>query len=173
MESNIASSSSDRDPAPDTDDVGTATPGSQVIDGLVVRPDPGLVAADRLPGFVGISATTVGAQRLAMGLAVIPPGAIAPPHLHEHHETGIYLLAGLVELRWGDGLAHRTICQAGDFVLTPAGQPHQPRNLSDTETAVVVFARSDPREHEDQTPYATGIGGGCSSPQAPAPPVDE
>lgn len=132
-----------------------ATAAYRVVDGLVVRPMPHVLDPDRRAGFVGISADTVGARHLAMGLAILPPGAVAAPHVHEHHETGIHLIAGRVELRWGEGLANRTVCQAGDFILTPAGQPHQPRNLSDTEPAVVIFARTDPREHEDTTPYAT------------------
>jgi uncharacterized RmlC-like cupin family protein len=90
-----------------------------------------------------------------MGLAILPPGAVAEPHVHQHHETVIYLMAGRVELRSGEGLARRTICEAGDFIFTPAGMPHQPRNMSDTEPAVVIFARTNPNEREDSSPYET------------------
>ena len=43
--------------------------------------------------------------------------------------------------------------EAGDFVFIPAGVPHQPRNLSDTEPATAVVARNDAREGERVVPY--------------------
>ena len=127
-----------------------APPTTEVV---LVRPHATALRSLRLAEFVGISAESAGTRGIAMGLVVIPPGAVAEPHIHPDHETVIYLLEGRVDLRWGDGLAQQTICQAGEFVLTPAGVPHQPRNMSVTEPVYGVFARTDPREYEDAVPY--------------------
>ena len=57
-------------------------------------------------------------------------------------------LGGRVEVESGPNLEHRHLCQTGDFVLTPAGVIHAPRNLSTTEPAYLIGARTDPSEHE-------------------------
>jgi uncharacterized RmlC-like cupin family protein len=131
--------------------IDTAFPATTEV--VLVRPAADALTVRQLAGFVGISAESAGTHGIAMGLAVIPPGAVAEPHVHPNHETVIYLLSGRVELRWGDGLTRTTMCEAGDFVLTPAGMPHQPRNLSTTEPVYGVFARTDPREYEASVPY--------------------
>ncbi|AKG21564.1 cupin domain-containing protein [Calothrix sp. 336/3] len=120
---------------------------------IVIRPDSETLNRSSLPNFVGISANTVGAKAIAMYLTIIPPGAIAEPHLHPEHETGIYLLKGRVELRYGEGLSQCQICEAGDFIFTPPGIPHQPRNLSATEPVYVLAARNDADEVEKVVPY--------------------
>ncbi len=38
--------------------------------------------------------------------------------------------------------------QAGDFLYIPPDLPHEPINLSDTETAEAIVARTDPDEQE-------------------------
>jgi hypothetical protein len=37
---------------------------------------------------------------------------------------------------------------AGDFLFIPPGVPHQPTNLSSTQSAVAIVARNDPNEQE-------------------------
>lgn len=120
---------------------------------IIVRPDPHLLAQQKLPHFVGISANTAGAKGMAMNLAIIPPGGTAEPHFHPKHETIVYLLKGRVEVRYGEGLQQCQVCEAGDFIFTPPGVPHQPRNLSDTEPVYVLAARNDPDEREESVPY--------------------
>ncbi|BAZ40264.1 cupin 2 conserved barrel domain protein [Calothrix sp. NIES-4101] len=120
---------------------------------IVIRPDRETLNSSSLSNFVGISANTVGAKGIAMYLTIIPPGAIAEPHFHPDHETGIYLLKGRVELRYGEGLSQFQICEAGDFIFTPPGIPHQPRNLSATEPVYVLAARNDADEVEKVVPY--------------------
>lgn len=115
---------------------------------VVVRPDRDVLSRLRLDGFVGLSDRTSAARALSMQLVVVPPGAAATPHLHPLHETSIYVLSGRVEVRSGPDLEHRHVVEAGDFVFTPAGLVHAPRNLSDTMPAYLVAARSDPGEHE-------------------------
>ena len=99
---------------------------------ITVRPDTATMTRQRLPNFVGISATTAGATGISMNLVIIPPGGAAEPHLHRNYETAIYLLKGRVETRYGPGLRHSVINEAGNFIFIPANVPHQPINLSDT-----------------------------------------
>lgn len=124
-----------------------------LIDRMIVRPDADILTRDRTPNFVGISAKTTGAKGLSMGLVIMPPGAVATPHIHPAHETAIYILKGRVEFRYGQQLEHCQICEAGDFVFTPSGMPHQPRNLSATEPVYALAARNAPDEQEQSIPY--------------------
>jgi len=88
-----------------------------------------------------------------MSYIVVPPGAVADAHYHDGYETAIYQLSGRVETRYGPGLAEIVVTEPGDFIFIPAGVPHQPRNLSDTEPATAVVARNDAREGERVVPY--------------------
>ena len=101
----------------------------------------------------GISAEVCGSTGLSMSYIVVPPGAVADAHYHDGYETAIYQLSGRVETRYGPGLADTVVTEAGDFVFIPAGVPHQPRNLSDTEPAAAIVARNDAREGERVVPY--------------------
>jgi uncharacterized RmlC-like cupin family protein len=98
--------------------------------------------------FAGISAETVGARGLCMHLVTFPPGARANAHLHQDHETAIYILQGESEMWFGEGLRERLTARAGEFLYIPAGMPHLPANASQTEPCVAVLARTDPNEQE-------------------------
>jgi uncharacterized RmlC-like cupin family protein len=108
----------------------------------------------RLPYFIGISGQTVGAQGLAMHVVVIPPGARSEPHVHRGYETGIYVLEGRVETRFGEGLVHSVVSEVGDFLYVPPDVPHQAINLSATEPARAIVARNAPAEQDKVEPYA-------------------
>jgi uncharacterized RmlC-like cupin family protein len=95
-----------------------------------------------------ISAETVGAQGIHLQMLTIPPGARAHAHKHESHETAIYTISGEVGMWWGERLENNMLTRAGDFVYIPADVPHLPYNLSQTEPAVAVIARTDPNEQE-------------------------
>jgi len=120
---------------------------------VTVRPEATTMTRQKLPNFVGISAATAGATGISMNLVIIPPGGAAAPHLHRGYETAIYLLQGRVETRYGTGLHQAVIHEAGDFIFIPANVPHQPVNLSDTEPAMAIVARTDPNEQESVEPY--------------------
>ena len=98
--------------------------------------------------FEGISAESAGARGLCLHHLLIPPGAEAQAHLHEHHESAIHVLAGHAEMRFGENLDRQLEAGPGDFVYIPAGMPHQPRNLSSTEPCRALVARTDPNEQE-------------------------
>jgi uncharacterized RmlC-like cupin family protein len=105
--------------------------------------------SSRGPAFgAGISAESAGATRLCMHLGVVPPGGTADPHLHEGHESAIYVLEGHAGMDYGNSLEHRLEAGPGDFVFVPAGVPHRPFNLSETEPVRYVVARTDPDEDE-------------------------
>ena len=84
----------------------------------------------------------------AQPLQTVPPGAKAKAHKHEAHETAIYTLSGQVGMWYGERLENHMTASAGDFVYIPANVPHLPYNLSQTEPAVAVVARTDPNEQE-------------------------
>ena len=114
-----------------------------------VRPPAQTMARQAVPMFVGISGQTAGARGISMNRVVIPPGGAAEPHYHRDYETAIYVVQGRVETRYGPNLEHALVSEAGDFMFIPPGVPHQPRNLSDTETAIGIVARNDPNEQEN------------------------
>jgi uncharacterized RmlC-like cupin family protein len=113
----------------------------------VIRPDNTYTGEQGLSYFAGISAETTGAHGICMHLVRIPPGARANAHLHEHHETAIYMLNGEAEMWYGERLEQHLVVRAGEFLYIPANMPHQPFNPYTTE-AVAVLARTDPNEQE-------------------------
>ncbi|MGD8558142.1 MAG: cupin domain-containing protein [Gammaproteobacteria bacterium] len=121
---------------------------------VTVRTPQEVFTKQRLPYFLGISNNTTGAKQISMNLVVIPPGARADAHYHRAFETGIYVLQGRVETRYGEGLKKSVINEPGDFVFIPPNLPHQPVNLSDTETAIGIVVRNDPDEQENVIPYS-------------------
>ncbi len=98
--------------------------------------------------FAGISAESAGAKGICMHLLTFPPGGRARAHLHENHETAIYVLSGEAEMWYGEGLQEYMAVNAGDFVYIPAGMPHLPGNPSQTEPCHALIARTDPNEQE-------------------------
>jgi len=118
-----------------------------------IRPDREVMTTQRLPYFVGISGSTVGAQGLSMHLVVIPPGAKALPHIHVGYETGIYVLEGKVLTRWGEHLENEVVSEPGEFLFVPAGVPHEAENLSPSTPARAVIARNDPAEQDKVVPF--------------------
>jgi len=74
----------------------------------------------------GISTETAGSRALCLHRLTIPPGQYGRAHLHEEHESAIFVLEGEAEFWWGEQLEHHEVCRAGDFVYIPAGVPHRP-----------------------------------------------
>lgn len=118
-----------------------------------VRPEHEVLTRQQLPYFVGISGSTVGSAGLSMHMVVIPPGGRSQPHSHIGYETGIYVLQGRVQTRWGRQLEHSVISEAGDFLFIPPDVPHEAINLSSTEPARAIVARNDAAEQDKVAPY--------------------
>ena len=127
---------------------------SQVIgkpgagDIVTIRPSTSNVSKQQLQQFVGISGANSGAKGLSLNRVVIPPGASAKAHRHIGSESAIYIIQGTVLTRYGEKLQYSIVNHAGDFLYIPAGLPHQPTNLSTSETAVAIVSRNDPNEQE-------------------------
>jgi uncharacterized RmlC-like cupin family protein len=113
----------------------------------VVPSDATYQGKQGLTYFAGISAERVGAQGICMHLLRLPPGARARAHLHEAHETAIYVLRGAAAMWYGTQLEEHLVVQAGEFLYIPAGMPHLPYNPYQEE-AVALLARTDPNEQE-------------------------
>ena len=112
----------------------------------VVRPEGITAGQQGLNYFEGIAAETVGATGLCMHIVTIPPGARAKAHLHESHETAIYVLSGEAWTWFGERLEESVVARAGDMVYIPPGMLHQPVVGAEDVTALV--ARTDPAEQE-------------------------
>lgn len=118
---------------------------------VLIRPDETAETFEGKQGltlFAGVSAESAGATRLCMHLLTIPAGGRAKAHLHEQHETAIYVLRGEADMWYGEGLRQHLVCRAGDFLFIPAGVPHLPANRSQSEPCEAVVARTDPNEQE-------------------------
>ena len=122
----------------------------------VVKPG----AERELPrGVVGgaeISQATTGAHNLYMGLIRVPAGAQSRPHYHDNCESALYMLAGSIEIRWGDHLEEHLVVDPGDMLYVPPRQTHVVVNRSATEPAEYVVARDSPTEDSVEVPWAGG-----------------
>jgi uncharacterized RmlC-like cupin family protein len=115
---------------------------------IVVHPTATTGTKQGLPIFLGISGKNAGAKHISMNKVVIPPGGAAKAHRHKGYETAIYLIKGRVKTLYGEGLKKSVVNEAGDFLYIPADLPHKPINLSNTESAEAIVARTDPNEQE-------------------------
>jgi len=97
--------------------------------------------------FEGISRESVGSSGVCMHLLTIPEGGRAKAHMHEAHETAIYMLEGITVMHWGQALENTMEVRAGDMLYIPAGMPHLPFNPG-PGVARAVIARTDPHEQE-------------------------
>lgn len=98
--------------------------------------------------FEGISAQSAGSRAMCMHVIAIPPGGRARAHLHEDHESAVYMVQGEVVCWYGDRLQHRFTVRQGEMAYIPAGVPHLPINASEHEPVTCIVARTDPNEQE-------------------------
>jgi len=129
---------------------------------IVIRPGHTYEGKQGLTYGEGIFAGNTGARAICMHLLTIPPGGRARGHLHAGHETAIYVISGESGMWYGENLSEHLVVRAGEYLYIPAGVPHLPYNLSDSEPCVAVLARTDPNEQEsvilfdtDKHPYSS------------------
>lgn len=115
---------------------------------FVIHPTATTETNQGLPNFVGISGKNAGTKHISMNKVIIPPGKSAKAHIHKGYESVVYIIKGRVKTLYGEGLKKSVINEAGDFLYIPADLPHKPINLSDTEAAEAIVARTDPNEQE-------------------------
>ena len=114
----------------------------------VIKPKDTYQGKQALTYFSGISAENTGAQGICMHRLTIPPGGRAKAHLHENHETAIYVLQSEAGMWYADNLSEHLVVKAGEYLYIPAGMPHLPYNPSQTEAVTALIARTDPNEQE-------------------------
>ena len=114
----------------------------------LIRPREVYTGKQALTYHTGVAAENTGSQGICMHLLTMAPGQRAKAHMHENHETAVYVIKGKSEMWYGDNLEEHMRIDSGHFVYIPAGVPHLPCNPSATETCTVVIARTDPNEQE-------------------------
>jgi len=97
----------------------------------------------------GVSAQTVGASAIFLGMVTLPPMERTQAHVHEHHESAFFVLSGSeIELWSGERLQDCARARQGDYLFIPRNVPHVAVNRSATEPAVFVGVRNDPTAQE-------------------------
>ncbi len=120
---------------------------------VVISPGETFRGKQQLDYFAGISAQSAGAKGICMHVVTLPPGARSDAHLHEHHETVVYVISGEGSMYWGEGLREHLVVRAGEFLYIPANTPHLTYNASATTPCTAVLARTDPNEQESVKAY--------------------
>jgi uncharacterized RmlC-like cupin family protein len=111
----------------------------------------------------GISAETVGAQAIWLGMIRMPPGARTKAHFHAEHETAMYVVSGEADLWYGEDLSHREIARAGDYLLYPGGHlAHRRQPQPDGAGHRDRRSNGPQRAGERRAPTGTGRRSACS-----------
>jgi uncharacterized RmlC-like cupin family protein len=121
----------------------------------VVKPGPEHGTARGVVGGSEVSAETVGAQGIFMGVFRVPPGGRSRPHFHEGCESACYMLSGQMKISWGDRLQDQVVLEPGDLLYVPPHETHVLENLSETEPAEYVVARNAPNEDSVEVPWVS------------------
>jgi uncharacterized RmlC-like cupin family protein len=101
----------------------------------------------------GISAETVGSQKLFMGVVTLPPGKRTKAHVHEFHETALYMVSGEpVDIYTGKDLEHHEMMSVGDYLYFPANVLHVGVNRT-AVPAVLIAARNEATLNESLVLY--------------------
>ena len=96
----------------------------------------------------GVSAETTGSTVIWLGRMALPPGGRTKAHVHEHHETALYMMSGdVLELWTGDELEHCDQVRPGDYIYIPANVLHVAVNRGATP-AVFMGARNEATAQE-------------------------
>jgi uncharacterized RmlC-like cupin family protein len=121
--------------------------------GRVVKGGEGYRAQQGSDYLPGISAESVGAKALWLGIVTLPPGQRTKAHVHERHETAFYMMSGdEVELWTGDQLQYHDVVRAGDYLFIPANVLHVAVNRGE-KSAVFIGSRSEPTAQESVVMY--------------------
>jgi len=96
----------------------------------------------------GVSAETVGSKTLWLGMISLPAGKRTRAHVHEYHETALYMVSGdQMELWTGDQLQYRNVVQPGDYIFIPANMLHVAVNRGN-HPAVFIGSRNEATAQE-------------------------
>jgi uncharacterized RmlC-like cupin family protein len=107
----------------------------------VIKPGQTYVGKQGFTYRAGVSAETIGAEKICMNILPIPPGGVAKAHYHKDIETIAYVLDGECVVYYGDELEKSVVLRAGEQCFVAADVPHAPRNESASVcTAIVVHS---------------------------------
>ena len=120
----------------------------------VVKPSEEREVPRGVVGGSEVSRQSAGAENIYMGVFRVPPGARSRPHYHANCESAVFMLAGTLEVRWGDELQDAVEITTGDMVYVPPRETHILHNLSEDEAAEYVVARNSPTEDSVEVPWA-------------------
>src|SRR5258707_12775035 len=96
----------------------------------------------------GVSTETVGSKSIWLGMITLPPGKRTRAHVHEYHETALYMLRGEeMELWTGNQLQYRDVVQPGDYIFIPANMLHVAVNRG-AQPAVFIGSRNEATAQE-------------------------
>jgi uncharacterized RmlC-like cupin family protein len=116
--------------------------------GMVVNAGAGYRAEQGSDYQPGVSAETVGSQVIWLGMISLPAGGRTKAHVHEHHETALYMTGGdVMELWTGDELEHCESVRPGDYIYIPANVLHVAVNRGNSP-AVFIGARNEATAQE-------------------------
>jgi uncharacterized RmlC-like cupin family protein len=104
--------------------------------------DKGTAQTPGMQREAGVAASTVGAEKIWVGLVTMAPGMKSGAHHHGPVESGIYIISGRARFRFGPKLENTVDAREGDFIFVPPDTVHQEMNASDDEPVVGVVARS-------------------------------
>jgi uncharacterized RmlC-like cupin family protein len=113
----------------------------------VISPEMAYEGKQKMGLVAGVCTQTVGSKALCMHVAAMPPRTKGAVHMHDEHESSLYVTEGVTRTYFGPNLEHYVDSKAGELVYIPAGMPHLAANLKN-EPAKGVLARTDPNEQE-------------------------
>jgi uncharacterized RmlC-like cupin family protein len=110
----------------------------------IVRPEQRDRSTAQTPGMqreAAVAASTVGAEKLWVGVVTMAPGAKSGAHHHGDVESSIYVISGRARFRYGDQLEHVAEAGPGDFIYVPPLALHQEINIDADQPIEMIVAR--------------------------------
>ncbi|MFC1916481.1 cupin domain-containing protein, partial [Chloroflexota bacterium] len=86
----------------------------------------------------GVDESTTGTKTITMGRTIIPPGARNQRHYHANCDAAFFVRTGTIKVFIGEEKKEYVVPE-NHIVYSPAGRAHGLMNMSDTETAEVIF----------------------------------
>jgi len=123
---------------------------------IIIKPknlDPDMVYEPPLSIGFAIDKKTAEGTPFTMGHTIIPPGGRNQRHYHINTAAGMYIMKGKLRFFIGPD-KQEAEAEAGDFLYSPRGEIHGLLNLSDTESAELIFTYpSAPSKDDAGTVY--------------------
>jgi quercetin dioxygenase-like cupin family protein len=86
----------------------------------------------------GVDENTTGTKTITMGRTIIPPGGRNQRHYHANCDAAFFVRKGAIKVFIGDE-KKEYIAPENHIVYSPKGAIHGLANMSDTETAELIF----------------------------------